>query len=499
MARSVPFQFVRTTTAEAAGAISMGQHKPAKQAEGMKPVGFRGKPSGSRMRTSVLAMGGSLAVALLVLTSCSSEVKTADTSFTKDAAGTLNAWAFDNADDVGKARLAHAAGELSGLTITMDATPFDAQKFTTRAASGNVPDVVQMDRSLVATYAAQGLIQPVDKCFSVHGMDPKKQFYPAVTEQVSYENQIWAVPQFFQPPAIILNKNVMDSAGVKAADMDTSDQAALLNAITQMYKSSGDNPSVLGFDPASTGQPELWLLGNGGRLVDDTGRPALDDPNNVKAIEYLKAINDAQGGYAKVKSFTDSFDTFGGGNQYVKNQVGAQINAQWYVNVLAPFADQVNISAVPFMNQDGKPFAVASGTAFVIPAGAKNANAACAWMVDLVTDDAWKAAGAARAETIAAKPGGINTGLFTGSPSADKLIRELYVKPTGNAGFDETIDTFYQAVEAGESPGASPAGQTIKTEVLNAITSSLLGEKTAQNALADAQAASMRAFDQVSK
>lgn len=472
----------------------MRKHRQGLHAAGVLPGVTQRTALGRRLPGKVLAL--CVATGLLALSGCSSGDKTADTSFTKDASGTLNAWAFDNADDVGKARMSYAAGLLPEVSITLDATPFDAQKFTTRAASGNVPDVVQMDRALVATYAAQGLIQPVDKCFSVHNMDPKKQFYPAVTEQVTYKDQTWAVPQFFQPPAIILNKNVMDAAGVKATDVDTSNKDTLLKAVSMMYKSSGGNPSVLGFDPSSTGQPELWLLGSGGRLVDDTGKPALDDPNNVTALEYLKEINDAQGGYAKIKSFTDSFDAFGAGNQYVKNQVGAQINAQWYVNVLAPFADQVNISAVPFKDQNGKPFAVASGTAFVIPAGAKNANAACAWMVNLVTDDAWKAAGSARAKTIAAKADGINTGLFTGSPSADKLIRDLYVKPTGNAGFDETIGTFYQAVEAGKSTGASPAGQTVKTEMLNAVTSTLLGEKTAQKALSDAQVAAMRAFDQ---
>lgn len=457
--------------------------------------GFPRKLTVRKYLKSLSAMG--LTAALLALTGCGGGGNTADVTFSKDASGSLNAWAFDNADDVGKARLDYAANQLSEVTLTMDATPFDAQKFTTRAASGKVPDVAQMDRSLVATYAAKGLIQPVEKCFSVHDMDPQKQFYPAVTEQVSYQGQIWAVPQFFQPPAIILNKNIMDAAGVKPADLDTSDKDALLKAITKMYKTTGGNPSVLGFDPVSTGQPELWLLGSGGRLIDDAGKPVLDDPNNVIALEYLKAINDAQGGYAKVKSFTDAFDTFGAGNQYVKNQVGAQINAQWYVNVLTPFADQINISAVPFNDKDGKPLAVASGTAFVIPVGAKNPSAACAWMINLVTDDAWKAAGAARAKTIAATAGGINTGLFTGSPSADKMNRDLYVKPTGNAGFDETINTFYESVVAGKSTGSSPAGQTIKSELLNAVTSTLLGEKTAQKALADAQAASMRAFEQV--
>lgn len=327
-------------------------------------------------------------------------------------------------------------------------------------------------------------------------MDPAKQFYPAVTQQVTYQDKIWAVPQFYQPAAIILNQNVLEAAGVSKDSIDTSDKKKLLDAVAKAHKSNGDNPATLGFDPVAGGQAELWILGQGGKLMDDKGAPALDDPANVQALTFLKEIYDAQGGYAKAKSYSDSFDTFGKDNQFVKNQVGAQVDAQWYVNVLAPYSKSLSISAVPFKDKDGKPFTVAGGTSFVIPAAAKNADAACAWMTSLVTDDAWSAAGAARAEKISSTPGGINTGLFTGSPSADKLIREKYVKPSGNAGFDETIATYYEVVPAGKSLGASPAGQTIKTEVNNAIAAALLGSKAPDKALADAQAAAKRAFDQ---
>jgi multiple sugar transport system substrate-binding protein len=106
------------------------------------------------------------------------------------------------------------------------------------------------------------------------------------------------------------------------------------------------------------------------------------------------------------------------------------------------------------------------------------------------------AAGAARGKTIAKTPGAINTGLFTGSPAADQAIRSQYVKPSANAGFDQTISTYYDVVAAGKSYGASPAGQQIQTEVQNAITSSLLGTKTADAALKDAQTAAMRAYNQ---
>lgn len=439
-----------------------------------------------------------LTLAALGLTACgggsNSPAETAD--FKKEASGTLTAWAFDNADDVGKARMNHAGSQLSGVQITMDQTPFDAQKFTTRAASGDVPDVVQMDRSFVATYAAQGLIKPIDGCFKAQGMDPKKQFYPAVTQQVTYQDKMWAVPQFYQPAAIILNQSVLQPAGVSPADIDTSDKTKLLDSIAKTYKTDGSNPSTLGFDPVAGGQAELWILGQGGRLMDEKGVPALDDPANVQALTMLKEIYDAQGGYAKAKSFSDSFDTFGKDNHFVKNQVAAQVDAQWYVNVLAPYSEALEISAVPYKDKDGKPFTVAGGTSFVIPAGAKNSDAACAWMTALVTDDAWAAAGAARSEKIAATPGGINTGLFTGSPSADQMIRSKFVKPSGDKGFDEAIATYYEVLPAGKSLGASPAGQTIKTEVNNAIASALLGTKAPDKALADAQAAAKRAYDQ---
>lgn len=437
-------------------------------------------------------------MAVLALTACGGgeEASQEEQDFKKEATGTLTAWAFDNADDVGQARMKYAESQIPDVKVTMDATSFDAQKFTTRAASGDVPDVVQMDRAFVATYAAKGLIKPLDGCFKAHDMDPKEQFYPAVTEQVTYQDKVWAVPQFYQPAAIILNPAVLEPAGVSAEDIDTSDKEKLLAAIAKTYKAKGGTPTTLGFDPVAAGQGELWVLGQGGKLMDDDGAPALDDPANIEALTFLKEIYDAQGGYAKAKSFSDSFDTFGKDNQFAKNQVGAQVNAQWYVNVLTSANANANIGATPFKDKEGKPFTVAGGTSFVIPAGAKNPDAACAWMTALVTDEAWEAAGTARSEKIAAKPGAVNTGLFTGSPSADKLVREKFVKPSGNAGLDQTIATFYDVLPEGKTLGASPAGQSIKTELNNAIASALLGTKPPEQALKDAQAAAKRAYDQ---
>ncbi|QCB93714.1 extracellular solute-binding protein [Cellulomonas shaoxiangyii] len=418
------------------------------------------------------------------------------TDFTTAPTGELAAWAFDNADDVGEARMAYAEEQLGDVEITMDQTSFDAQKFTTRVAGGQVPDVVQMDRRFVPTYAAQGLIQPLDACYDAHGVVADERFYDFVVDDVQWDDQLWAVPQFYQPPAILLNTRVLEAAGITDEQIDTSQPDVLLQAIAATYTEEGGSPTRLGLDPVAAGQAGLWVLGMGGQLTDEDGVPTLDDPSNVAGVELLKQITDAQGGYAQVKSFTDAFDTFGDANQYATDQVAAQVNAQWYPNVLSPYVGDVQVRAVPFLDAEGQPFSVAGGTAFVVPAGAKNPDAACAWMLELTEIGAWEAAGEARAATRE-EDGGINTGLFTGSPDADQLVRDRWVVESGDPGFDQVIATYYEVLDYGKTFGASPAGQEIGNALNNAVTAVLLGDATAEEALADAQHAAQRAYDNV--
>ena len=447
----------------------------------------------SKKRTGVAAATG-LAFAL-VATGCSGGGQGEATDFSTSASGPLEAWAFDNADDVGEARIAYAADALPDVDVQLDQTTFDAQKFTTRVASGDVPDVVQMDRNFVATYAAQDLIQPLDACYAANDVDPGERFYESVAADVTYDDQIWAVPQFFQPPAIIVDRRVLQEAGLGTDDIDTSDPDRLVAAAEAMYQESGGDPTRLGFDGVWASQAALFILGQGGQIVDDDGKPTLDDPRNVAGLELEKRLADAQGGYAVGKSFSDTFDTFGDRNQFVADQVGAQIAAQWYVSVLSPYRDEVDITAVPFRDADGDPFAVAGGTAYVVPVGADNPDAACAWALALTEQDAWLAAAEARAASLAETPGAVNAGLFTGSPAADDAIRQQYVTPSGDQGFDETIATYYDAVSSGTTVGASPAGQQIQSDLQNAVTSYLLGDKSAEEALADAQRSSLRAYE----
>ena len=141
---------------------------------------------------------------------------------------------------------------------------------------------------------------------------------------------------------------------------------------------------MIGFDSKLPEFLPLWAKANGADLISDDGRTAqLDDPEVVEALEFAVGIYDDQGGFSKVKAFRDSADFFGEGNQFATDSLGAMPMEQWYVNVLndvSPDApDGLRHGPRP---REGEPLAFASGSAWAIPKGSKNPEAACRFAAD---------------------------------------------------------------------------------------------------------------------
>lgn len=415
--------------------------------------------------------------------------------FSKELTGTLKSSGFNPSDEVGSSRADYAKQQLGGVTVTLDTTPFDPQKFAAQAAAGLVPDLIQTDRAAIATLADKNLIIPLDDCYTLWGVTPTEQYYPSTIADVTYAQKVYGVPQFFQPSALLVNKRVMEAAGVTVDQLDTSKPDQIVEVAKKMSEQSGGKPTVLGFDGDLPGSAAMWFNVFGGKISDDTGKPTLDDPNNVKALVWMKRLMDAQGGYAAVKSFKDSMDVFGDNNQYVKDQVAVQSWAQWYPNVLSSVKSKISIQAVPIKTLEGQPIAMAGGSAFAIPKAGKNPSAACAYAINATSTAAWLKAGEARAQTVQQKKL-INTGLFTASPLADQQVKDQFVKPSGSDDFDQVIATYYEILPNNRTNGSSAVGQQISNDLGNAVTVTLTGEKDPTKALTDAQASSMRAWGQ---
>ena len=115
------------------------------------------------------------------------------------------------------------------------------------------------------------------------------------------------------------------------------------------------------------------------------------------------------------------------------------------------------MQSTPFTDRQGQPISTATGSAWVVPKGAKNADAACQWAKTVTSVETWHKAAEARMQTVA-KDKSFFTGLFTGNKVADDQIKAQYLKPSGDAGFDQAINNYYDALGKAKSLNPSPAG-----------------------------------------
>ena len=106
-----------------------------------------------------------------------------------------------NGDDVAMTRF-HRAEAAVGGNVDAPNGGFDDQQFLAALASGNVPDLVYLDRSKVGTYAAKGAFLPLTSCISSKKIVMSQYRTPAVQE-VTYKGKVYGIPEFYTARTII--------------------------------------------------------------------------------------------------------------------------------------------------------------------------------------------------------------------------------------------------------------------------------------------------------
>src|SRR4051794_13260282 len=312
----------------------------------------------------------------------------ASANSTKTDGGTLNIMGFGKGDDVAESRAALATAAIGG-SVDRPSGSFNDQQFLAAVASGNVPDLVYLDRQKVGTYAAKGAFLPLTSCVSSQKINMKQYRIPAVNE-VTYKGKVYGIPEFYDVRTILIDNDVLDSTKTPIGWLNPAKPAQLLAAAKKMYDSNGGKVTRIGFDPKIPEFFPLWAKAYGVDILSKDGLKAhLNDPRAVKALTYAVSLVNAQGGWDKFKAFRDTWDFFGSKNQVAENQVGAWPMEQWYYNVLAGSSPKVHITALQFRNLKGQPINYETGSAWAIPKGAKNQKAACTWMKTMTSTSTW--------------------------------------------------------------------------------------------------------------
>lgn len=418
-----------------------------------------------------------------------------DASFDPDAqlSGELTVMGFGATDEIGQVRLDEAKSALGDVDVKLVEGDLDIQQFLSSVATGEPPEIIYANRDQIGTFASRGAIMPLTDCIEGEGIDTSVYREPAL-EQVTFADEVYGIPEFNVVQIIQANGDLLEQEGLTVEDVNGSDWDAVAAANKALMRTKGGKLTVIGFDSKLPEFLPLWAKANGVDLISEDGRTAqLDDPAVVEALEFAVGIYDAQGGFSKVKAFRDSADFFGEGNQFAVGTLGAMPMEQWYVNVLNDVSPDAPMAFDTFRGTDGEPLAFASGSAWAIPKGSPNPEAACRFAKSMTTTDSWIKAAEERVR-LRQEEGGTFTGVLTGNVEADEKIREM-IEPSGDAKWDSAVEAVYEANDHTFSLPANPADEEFEAAWQDAVNRVLNGQQEPQEAMTQAQTEAQKALD----
>lgn len=408
--------------------------------------------------------------------------------------GELNVLGFTQGDEIATVRVDTFKTKYPEVTLNITDGGLDQQQFLTAVASGNVPDLIYTNRDVLSTYATRGAIVPLDDCVARQSID-MSQYRESAVQQVTVGGSLYGIPEFFNIITVLVNDKALADAGVAIEDIDTSDWDKIAEVNEKLTRLTDGKVTRIGFDPKLPEFLPLWVAANGGSMLSEDGRTAtLNDPKVIEALEFAVSLHESAGGREAFMAFRDTWDFFGGNNQFMADQLGAFPMEQWYVNVLVGSSPDVALTVIPFLTREGAPITYATGNTWAIPRGSKNLDAACAFMKTVTSPEAWQAAAQFRADKRAAE-GTTFTGVYTANKLADEIIFGTIMKPSKSEVFDKAVKVLVAAQDNAFSMPASPAGAEFKQAWQDAVNRVLAGQQTAEEALDQAQEEAQSALD----
>lgn len=412
-----------------------------------------------------------------------------------EVSGELFAFGFgyETGDEIAQVRVDHFREQYPDVDIEFSESGFDEQAFLSGLASDDPPDLVNIPRNQIGTYIARGVLSPLDECIAQEGVD-MGVYYDGALSQVTVDGSHYAFPEFFNSRVWILNDAAFEDAGLDPESIDLSDWEALQDANEQLTVVEDGAPTRLGLDPKLPEFLPLWSWANGAPMISEDGLEAnLTDPGVIEALEIANEFHEPAGGRTTFLDFRDTWDFFGGDNQYAADQLAGMPMEQWYLNVLAGASPDVEITVRPFETPDGEPITWADGNSWAIPTASQNPEAACAFAATMTHADTWIAAAESRAATRA-EAGEPNTGVYTGNADADDVIFSELVDLSDMPVFERAVQTVIDNQENAFGLPPSPASAEFESAWQDAVNEVMTGADPA-TALETAQQEAQSAID----
>lgn len=267
-------------------------------------------------------------------------------------------WMFDF-QNMGE-RLQDLFNELTdvGFKVKWELGDYDTNtKIMAALAAGDPPPVAYLGRWQIGDMAIRGAIIPLDDYIKASTTFKWENVWSRMQKDCTMWGKKWTVPLNTDTRALFYNKTMLAEAGYSEPP-DTLEQLTEY-AVKLTKRDEGGRLTQIGFTPSFSNPPVylmfcsvLWCKG-GAIVSDDLTKITIASQQGIDAMEYLKELMDAQGGYESAVAFTSALTPAEGLDPFSMGSVATMMMGQWVFGPYDKMADPIDYGIVPGPHFEG--------------------------------------------------------------------------------------------------------------------------------------------------
>ena len=223
----------------------------------------------------------------LVLSACTPKPTAAAEQKNEPVQLKMTIWGSSSDPEVYRTRLDLFEAKNPTIKVELVYIPSDyAQKVQTMIAGGTSPDIIQLAED-VHGYSSKGQILPLNDYVTKYNVNLNERFGTGgLVAAYSRDGKLYAMPDRGGALILYYNKAMFDAAGLSYPTKDWT-WTEFLDAAQKLTIREGDQVKQYGF---AAGDWWPWWMSfiyqNGGQVLDANGKPALDTPETVEALQF---------------------------------------------------------------------------------------------------------------------------------------------------------------------------------------------------------------------
>jgi multiple sugar transport system substrate-binding protein len=248
---------------------------------------------------------------------------------------------------------------------------------STRVQTGDQPDILNIDA--FATFAADDLLRPAEEVLSP---DKLADILPSFAENATIDGVQYGIPLIASSRALFYNTDLFEQAGISEPPKTWDDLRAAAQAIVDLPGDEIGYAMPLGPEEAQA-ESSIWMFGNGGGWVDDSGAFTIDSAENVEAFEYMGGLV-ADGLTQPNPATTDRADAQ---NLFFEGKIGMIEGLPPFLQFIADDHPQLKFAVAPSPTKSGEPSTLGVADHMMVFNNDDNTEAAKAFLDFFYTTD----------------------------------------------------------------------------------------------------------------